>query len=48
LENNPLETPIIPNNVSLIKLHLIANVNSEENSHDMNLETLVRPRNIEY
>lgn len=48
LENNPLETPITPNDVSLIKLHLITNVNPEQNPTDMQLETLVRPRNVEY
>lgn len=48
LENNPLATPITPNDVSLIKLHLITNVNPEQNPTNMHLETLVRPRNVEY
>jgi len=48
LENNPLATPITPDDVSLIKLHLITNVDPDQNSRNMDLETLVRPRNIEY
>ncbi len=48
LENNPLATPITPNNVSLIQLHLIANVDPEKNPNGMNLKTLIRPRNIGY
>lgn len=48
LENNPLETPIVPDDVSLIKLHLITNVNPDQNPKNMELETLVRPRNIDY
>jgi len=48
LENNPLETPIIPDKVSLIKLHLITNVNPDQNLRDTEVETLVRPRNIKY
>ncbi len=48
LVNNPLSTPIIPDEVSLIKLHLITNVNPDQNPTNMELETLVRPRNVEY
>ncbi len=48
LEDNPLTTPITPNDVSLIKLHLITNVNPEQNPTDMHLETLIRPRNVDY
>lgn len=48
LENNPLLTPITPDDVSLIKLHLITNVNPDQNPKNMEIETLVRPRNIEY
>jgi len=48
LENNPMSTPIIPDEVSLIKLHLITNVNPDQNPRDMEIETLVRPRNVEY
>jgi len=48
LENNPLAVPIIPAEVSLIRLNLITNVNPEQNSKNMELETLVRPRNIDY
>ncbi|MCK5080916.1 MAG: hypothetical protein KAQ63_02030 [Candidatus Moranbacteria bacterium] len=48
LENNPLSTPITPDDVSLIRLHLITNVNPDQNPRNMELETLVRPRNIDY
>jgi len=48
LEDNPMNTPIVPDEVSLIKLHLITNVNPDQNPKNMELETLVRPRNIEY
>jgi hypothetical protein len=48
LEDNPLETPIIPDEVSLIKLHLIADVDPDENSTKTEIETLVRPRNVRY
>lgn len=48
LEDNPLATPIIPDEVSLIKLHLITNVNPDQNPTNMELETLVRPRNVDY
>jgi prepilin-type N-terminal cleavage/methylation domain-containing protein len=48
LENNPLSTPITPDDVSLIKLHLITNVNPDQNTKNTEIETLVRPRNIKY
>lgn len=48
LEDSPLETPITPDDVSLIKLHLIADVDPDENSNNTEIETLIRPRNIRY
>lgn len=48
LEDNPLVTPITPDDVSLIKLHLITNVNPDENSRNTEIKTLVRPRNVKY
>jgi len=48
LENNPMVVPIVPDEVSLVKLHLITNVNPDQNPKNMELETLVRPRNIDY
>jgi len=48
LENNPMSVPVSPDDVSLIKLHLFTNVNPDQNTRDMEIETLIRPRNIEY
>jgi len=48
LENNPLSTPITPDDVSLIKLHLITNVNPDQNTRNTEIKTLIRPRNIKY
>ena len=48
LENHPLTTPIIPDDVGLIKLYLITNINpSSPSSTDMEIRTFVRPRNID-
>lgn len=46
-DNNPLVTPIAPQEVSLIKLNLHMNVDPEQHPDSMHMETFIRPRNIE-
>ena len=45
-EGNPIDTPVSPNNIGLIKLDIHANINPEQAPNSMRMETFVRPRNI--
>lgn len=45
-EGNPISTPVLPNEIGLIKLDIYANINPEKAPNNMRMETFVRPRNI--
>lgn len=48
LTNNPLTTPVNPQQASMVKIDLHVNVNTDQVPDSMRMETFVRPRNIDY
>jgi len=45
---NPLATPASPEEISLIKIDIYANIDPTHTPNNMRMETFVRPRNISY
>ncbi len=48
ISNNPLETPAVPAEISLIQISIFANIDPNHVPDSMHLETFVRPRNFSY
>lgn len=46
--NNPLEIPPSPSDISLIRINIYANIDPEHVPNRTQIETFVRPRNIDY